>query len=255
MESRRMSLNLNSMKTPEYREEWMRRVAPASLRGVFDHLPGVMFFAKDLAGRFTMANLAFAQRCGCADEASLLGKTDADIFPPELAAAFKKKDLQICQTGQPLPRIIELFPNESGEHVWYETTKLPLFDTEGKACGVCGTVRSYVGTKALLEPFLQVEAAAEFIKDNLGSPLSIDKLAKLTGMSVRQFERKFHKAYQMSPRAYLVRMRVAAASDLLRTSGLRPSEIAHQTGFYDASDFSRQFRRAMKVSPTEYRRG
>jgi transcriptional regulator GlxA family with amidase domain len=50
-------------------------------------------------------------------------------------------------------------------------------------------------------------------------------------------------------------MRVAAASDLLRATALRPSEIAHQTGFYDASDFSRQFRRAMKVSPTEFRRG
>ena len=72
--------------------------------------------------------------------------------------------------------------------------------------------------------------------------------------SVRQFERKFHKAYQVSPRGYLVRMRVAAASDLLRHSTLRPSEIAYETGFYDASDFSRQFRRAMKVSPTEFRR-
>jgi len=242
------------MKTPEPRTDWMRGMRPESLRSVFDHLPGVMFFAKDLAGRFTMANLAFAQRCGVADEASLLGKSDEDIFPPELAAAFKKKDLQICQTGQPLPRIIELVPNADGEHVWYETTKVPLFDEAGRACGVCGTVRSYEGTKALLEPFLQVEAAAEFIKDNLTTALNIAKLAKLTGMSVRQFERKFHKAYQVSPRGYLVRMRVAAATDLLRTTDLRPSEIAHQTGFYDASDFSRQFRRAMKVSPTEFRR-
>ena len=108
--------------------------------------------------------------------------------------------------------------------------------------------------KAILEPFLQVEAAAEFIKDNLTESLHIAKLAKLTGLSIRQFERKFHKAYQVSPRAYLVRMRVAAASDLLRSTSLRPSEVATKTGFYDASDFSRQFRRAMKLSPTEYRR-
>lgn len=235
-------------------ESWLRRVQIGSLRSVFDHLPGVMFFAKDLEGRFTMANHAFAVRCGFADEASLLGKTDRDIFPAELAVTFRKKDLQICQTGQPIPRIIELFPNENGEHVWYETTKLPLFDIDGRPCGVCGTVRSYEGTKALLEPFLQVEAAAEFIKDNLTDPLNVEKLAKLTGLSVRQFERKFHKAYQMSPRAYLVRMRVAAASDMLRTTSLRPSEIADRAGFYDASDFSRQFRRAMKVSPTHYRR-
>ena len=76
------------MKTPDTRTEWLRHVRPESVRGVFDHLPGVMFFAKDLEGRFTMANLAFAQRCGCKDEASLLGKTDSDVFPPELVAAF-----------------------------------------------------------------------------------------------------------------------------------------------------------------------
>ena len=235
-------------------EAWLRQVDVGSVRAVFDHLPGVMFFAKDLAGRITMANQAFAVRCGFPDVASVLGRTDAEIFPPELATAFRKKDLQICQTGQPAPRIIELFPDERGEHVWYETTKLPLFDLAGRPCGVCGTVRSYEGTKALLEPFLQVEAAAEFIKENLTQPLNVGKLSGLSGLSVRQFERKFHKAYQMSPRAYLVRMRVAAASDLLRTTALRPSEIAQRTGFYDASDFSRQFRRAMKVSPTLYRR-
>jgi PAS domain S-box-containing protein len=242
------------MKTTEAHEAWLRRLQVRSLRTVFDHLPGVMFFAKDLEGRFTMANQAFAQRCGCKDEASLLGKTDSDVFPPELVAAFRKKDLQIIETCQPVPRIIELFPNEIGEHVWYETTKLPIFDVDGRPCGVCGTVRSYEGTKAILEPFLQVEAAAEFIKDNLTESLHIAKLAKLTGLSIRQFERKFHKAYQVSPRAYLVRMRVAAASDLLRSTSLRPSEVATKTGFYDASDFSRQFRRAMKLSPTEYRR-
>jgi PAS domain S-box-containing protein len=242
------------MRTTPAHQDWLRRVQISSLRSVFDHLPGVMFFAKDLEGRFTMANEPFAQRCGFADEASLLGKTDKDIFPPELAAAFRKKDLQVSQSGQPAPRIIELFPNEKGEHVWYETSKLPLLDLDGNPCGVCGTVRSYEGTRALLEPFFQVEAAAEFIKANLSEPLNVEKLSKLTGLSVRQFERKFHKAYQMSPRAYLVRMRVAAATDLLRTSDLRPSEIAHQTGFYDASDFSRQFRRAMKGSPTQYRR-
>ena len=111
--------------------------------------------------------------------------------PAELAAAFKKKDLQICQTGQPLPRIIELFPNADGEHVWYETTKVPLFDDSGRACGVCGTVRSYEGTKALLEPFLQVEAAAEFIKQNLADALNIAKLAKLGSQPIIQTTQQF----------------------------------------------------------------
>lgn len=201
-----------------------------------------------------MANTAFAQRFGFADVNQLLGKTDADLFPPELIDGFRKKDQEIIQTGKPIYSIIELFPNESGEHIWYETTKLPLLNGKGVPCGVCGTVRSYEGTKALIAPFLQVEAAAEHIKNNLTNPLEVEKLARRTGMSVRQFERKFRKAYRVSPRAYLVRMRVAAASDLLRESTLKPSDIAEKTGFYDASDFSRQFKAAMKLSPTEYRR-
>lgn len=242
------------MKTTQEREAWSSRLQSQGLRSVFDHLPGIMFFAKNLAGQFMMANLAFAQRCGRRDEADLIGKTDGDVFPAELAATFRRKDLLIQQSGRGETGIIEIFPNEKGEHVWYETNKLPLLDVEGKPCGVFGTVRSYEGTKALLEPYLKVEAAAKFIEQNLGEDLKIEKLAKLADLSVRQFQRKFLKAYQVSPRAYRVRMRVAAASDLLRTTDLYPSQIADQTGFYDISDFSRQFRRAMKISPTKYRR-
>ena len=242
------------MITTQEQETWANRLQSQVLRTVFDHLPGIMFFAKNLEGRFMMANFAFAQRCGRKDEADLIGKTDEDVFPPELAATFRRKDQQILQSGRGETGIIEIFPNEKGEHVWYETTKLPLFDKEGRPCGVFGTVRSYEGTKALLEPYLKVEAAAKFIEQNLTEELKIDKLAKLAGLSVRQFQRKFLKAYQVSPRAYRVRMRVAAASDLLRTSDLYPSQIGERTGFYDVSDFSRQFRRAMKISPTKYRR-
>ena len=45
------------MKTPEPRLDWMREVRPESLRAVFYHLPGVLFFAKAPTGRFPLANL------------------------------------------------------------------------------------------------------------------------------------------------------------------------------------------------------
>jgi hypothetical protein len=84
----------------------------------------------------------------------------------------------VIESGKAQPGIIELFPNESGEHVWYETTKIPLVNNTGKICGVCGIIKSYEGTKASIEPFLQVERAAECIKQNLTSRLEIKKLSK-----------------------------------------------------------------------------
>ena len=84
------------MKTTPNIDVWLNQVQARSLRTVFDHLPGVMFFAKDLEGRFTMANLAFAQRCGCKDEASLLGKTDSDVFPPLAGSEWIAKGASIA---------------------------------------------------------------------------------------------------------------------------------------------------------------
>jgi PAS domain S-box-containing protein len=161
---------------------------------IFDYLPGVMFFAKDLEGRFIMANQAFAARFGFKNTHEILGKNDAQIgSSPEIISHYIKKDREVIESGKPQPGIIELFPNENGEHVWYETTKIPLWDTEGKVCGVCGIIKSDEGTKASIEPYLQVERAAECIKQNLSNRLDIDKISKLPGLSVRQVERKFRK--------------------------------------------------------------
>ena len=44
------------------------------------------------------------------------------------------------------------------------------------------------------------------------------------------------------------------ACELLATTNLPITEVALEAGFYDHSDFSRQFRRTMGVSPTDYRK-
>ena len=52
------------MQSPKPAEKWMRGVQLESVRALFEHLPGVMFFAKDAQGRFMAANLSFAPRPG-----------------------------------------------------------------------------------------------------------------------------------------------------------------------------------------------
>ena len=135
------------MKTTFSPDLILKKTDLKGLVRIFDYLPGVMFFAKDLEGRFIMANQAFAARFGFKNTHEILGKNDAQIgSSPEIISHYIKKDREVIESGKPQPGIIELFPNENGEHVWYETTKIPLWDTEGKVCGVCGIIKSYEGS-------------------------------------------------------------------------------------------------------------
>lgn len=236
------------------RDAWAHNLAASQFRLLFDHLASTLFFAKDLEGRITFANAAFARRCGYASEDDIVGLSDNEIFPPALAQNYRATDQKVLTTGRPVLGIIELFPNALGQPEWYQTNKLPLHDRQGRVCGICGTVRSYEGARAALQPYLDLAPAVDHLKQRYAERLDVEHLARLSGLSVRQFERRFRQTFQMSPRTYLIRMRVAVAADLLSTTDRRPTEVALETGFYDHSDFSRQFRKIMGVPPTEYRR-
>lgn len=244
----------SSMEQPVATRKWIEELPPGQFRHLFDHLPGTLFFAKDRSGRLVAGNPAFVKRCGFQKEEEIVGLTDSKIFPPRLAEKYHRDDEKVISTGQPLLGLIELFPNAQGRPEWYITDKLPLFDREGKVCGLCGTVRSYEEQRAAIQPYLELAEVAEHLKANFRERLEVAELAQIAGLSVRQFERKFRKTFQTTPRSYLMRMRVIKACELLASTNMPITEVALESGFYDHSDFSRQFRKHMGQAPTAYRR-
>lgn len=232
----------------------MKELPSGQFRHLFDHLPGTLFFAKDRHARLMAGNPAFVRRCGFQEENEILGLFDRDIFPPTLAGKYFRDDMTVIRSGRPLLGLIELFPNPSGQVEWFVTDKLPVFDRHGKVIGLCGTVRSYEEQRAAIQPYLELASVAEHLKENFRSPLDLPALARMAGMSERQLERKFRATFQTTPRHYHIKMRVVNACRLLSQTALPLTDIALDVGFYDHSDFCRQFRRHMGQSPTAYRR-
>ncbi len=95
--------------------------------------------------------------------------------------------------------------------------------------------------------------AQQWLQEHLGKPVSMDGLAAHLGLSTRSFNRRFRQATGMSPQAYLQRLRINQARELLKQSNLSIGEIAWQLGLQDASYFSQLFRRHSGVSPLRYR--
>jgi PAS domain S-box-containing protein len=109
----------------------------ALLRSLVDHLP-VAVYLKDLAGRKTLANPMELSYAGATSEVEVLGKMDSDLFPPEVAAAYRADDQKVLDTGQPVINREGSFTKPDGSVVWFLTSKVPLRDATGRVSGLAG---------------------------------------------------------------------------------------------------------------------
>jgi AraC family transcriptional activator FtrA len=83
---------------------------------------------------------------------------------------------------------------------------------------------------------------------------SIAGLAREAGMSRRTFLRRFKAGTGATPGVWLVRARLARARQLLETTHLGLDDVANAAGFGTAANLRHQFRKELKVSPSDFRR-
>ena len=115
------------------------------LRALIDNLPDYIY-VKDMAARKTLSNAADVRALGCKSEAEVLGKTDFDFFPRELAEKLFADDREVLK-GQPHVNREEKVVNAGGEVFWTLTTKVPRRDAAGNIIGLVGGGRDITRQK------------------------------------------------------------------------------------------------------------
>ncbi|MBR7133755.1 MAG: helix-turn-helix transcriptional regulator [Clostridia bacterium] len=96
--------------------------------------------------------------------------------------------------------------------------------------------------------------AIEYIKSNYLDPhLSVNDMAMRCGISYSQFIKVFKEVFSTTPKAYIIRLKINQACELLRTDK-SITEISDALGFSDVYFFSKQFKNYMNISPKEYRK-
>jgi sigma-B regulation protein RsbU (phosphoserine phosphatase) len=93
-------------------------------------------FRKDLRGRFTFANQQFCRSLG-KTLPEIVGKTDFDFFPPELAAKYQHDDRQVIETGKSCEKVEEHQP-PGREKIYVQVVKTPLHGADGATIGLQG---------------------------------------------------------------------------------------------------------------------
>jgi two-component system sensor histidine kinase/response regulator len=129
------------------------------LRTLVDHVPDCMY-AKDTESRFLIANQAVANIMGVRDPQDLIGKTDFDFYPPELANQYRRDEISILESGQAIINREEK-ASISADLRWLLTTKVPLLDDLGKVVGLVGIGRDITKRKETERLLVEAKEAAE----------------------------------------------------------------------------------------------
>ena len=127
------------------------------LRAIINQIPELVY-AKDIAGRFVAANQAVARDTGLERSADLIGKTDFDLFPPDVAQRFFDIEQAIMASGTPMIDMEEQRTDQNGAPKWLLTSKVPMSGDRGDIVGLIGVARN-ISERKRAEQDLKAERA------------------------------------------------------------------------------------------------
>jgi PAS domain S-box-containing protein len=118
------------------RTEEALRQSEAFYQSLVENLPQFIL-RKDLQGKFTFGNQKFLAELG-RPLSELVGKTDFDFFPPDLAEKYQQDDRAVMQTGQVFETVEAHEPPGDGGTRHMHVVKTPIRDRDGKVIGIQG---------------------------------------------------------------------------------------------------------------------
>ena len=104
-------------------------------------------YIKDLDSRFIVANRKLANTLGRESGEELIGKDDHDFYPRKLADEFRKIDIDVMTSGDPIINHVEKGLDENKNEIWVSSTKIPFRDDKGTIVGLVGIGRNVTDWK------------------------------------------------------------------------------------------------------------
>jgi PAS domain S-box-containing protein len=126
------------------------------LQTLIDNVPDHIF-QKDREGRYLLVNRSLANDVGARDPTDIIGKTDRDVFAPEIADNFISDDRVVVESEKPLFNSEQPLITASGSLRWVLTTKVPLLDEAGSITGLIGIGRDITDRKFATEGLKESE--------------------------------------------------------------------------------------------------
>ena len=136
------------------------------LRTLIDNLPDSIYL-KDLQGRKILTNRADLVFTGVNSQEEVLGKTDLELYPTEVAQNAIDTEQAIIASGQPMLSQEERLINRTGEERWLLTSKIPYRDENGQIIGILGMGHDITERIKMEEALRQGEAKYRLLTESI----------------------------------------------------------------------------------------
>ncbi|AYH43883.1 PAS domain S-box protein [Azoarcus sp. DN11] len=189
------------------------RVNEGQMEALLENTPAIIFM-KDLEGRYLLVNRYFERVFNLRGE-GIVGKTCAELFPPDVAERLREDDRHVLEAGAPVE--VEEVLQQEGEPRSYLAMKFPVRDADGRIYALCGiatditerrrTRLELMRTLTVLQAILDSASYAIISTDTQGTILTVNHAAeRMLGYSAAELVGRatpqiFHDAEEMAQRA------------------------------------------------------
>ncbi len=130
------------------------------LKTIINNVPDLIYI-KDRFGKYVTCNQSLLKLWGLSQVDQVVGKTDYDFSPPELACNYVADDQIVMRSGNAMFDLQEMSQRYDGQKIWLSTTKVPLRNDDGNVVGMVGIGRDITIAKQAGEEMLAAKNAAE----------------------------------------------------------------------------------------------
>ena len=191
-------------------------------------------------------------------DCSLLGKRQSGsidgIIAPllrgemELHSKIRKEDSDLCSY------VGELFETMRQREEYYELRTLSLLFAIFHGLYVGEYIKTSKKKSSVPKQTRIVISTLSWIEDHYNEQITLERLAKVSGLNEKYLCRIFREYTSKSPINYVNEFRIDCACRLMTVEGRTVTQAAYDCGFNDSGYFSKLFRKYKGISPTEYRK-
>ncbi len=226
----------------------------SNVEQLFDDLHNIVFYVKDIEGRYRLVNSALVRRSGHDSKDQTLGKTPTELIGSESGAVYEAQDQELFETGKPVRNRLEMRTYADGAMGWCLSHKYPLHSKDGKVIGLMGITVDLNMPDHTGRDYQDLSESIQYVRSNLGNRPTVQHMAEIANLSIYQLDKKMRKIFNLTAGQWIIQQRIDLACALLSGTDRTLSDIAMDIGYSDQSAFTRQFKNTTGMTPRQFQK-